>query len=388
MKQFLLLSIILSLFNVAVSAQKTTILKGKITDQETSEGIAFVSVGIEGTYIGVASNPDGIFELKVPDEKLSGNIYLSAIGYKNAIYPISDFPQKENISILLVPQSYSIQEIDVAAESKVLQRILRTASERIPENYLKGPLNMKFFTEKRSSSDQNNSKSEKYMLDLYDAKGYSNPSWTEAFKSRSYQIRETETDFSTKSFREASLEFDELLEMDLARMSNTILNPDLLNDYSLHLDSKTRFNGDSVWIISYDARKHDLAHTGSFYPSGFAGKIYVACADYAVLRNEIHLTETKSNPQGRSLAVKSNARTQTQMNITVGYKKLQGKYVLAFIDSEKQFRSAEKKAVYESWKATVLEVDTKGSVVIPGRDYFAEIKPNSEFWKTFSLPLR
>lgn len=388
MKQFLILSAILLQFVVSVSAQSNIILKGKVTDRETSEGIAFVSIGIEGTYLGTATNPDGNFELKIPAEHSSGNLYLSAIGYINKSYPISGFLQEKNITIPLTPQSYKIEEVEVAAESKVLQRILRTASERIPENYQRGPMSMKIYGDKRISIDHAASSGEKYIFTVYDAKGYSNPSWTDAFKNRSYQITEAERSQPAQSFRAASLQLDELLETDLARLSNTIMNPDLLTDYQLHLDSKSRFNGDSVWIISYEARKTDLAHTGSFYPERFSGKIYISIPDYAVLRNEIHVTETKANPQGRSLAVKNHPNIRTQINMTVGYKKVLGKYVLAFIDSEKQFTSAEKKTIYESWKATVLEVNTQNPAVIAGRDYFADIQPNPEFWKNFAGTLK
>ncbi|MFY9150532.1 MAG: carboxypeptidase-like regulatory domain-containing protein [Prolixibacteraceae bacterium] len=388
MKHFLTLAIILFQFILSTSAQTNFVLKGKVTDQETSEGIAFVSIGIEGTYLGTATNPDGNFELKIPAEHRSGNLYLSAIGYVNKSFPISGFLQEQTITIKLVPQSYKIEEVEVAAESKVLQRILRTASERIPENYQTGPVNMKIYGDKRTSSDNLASRGEKYIFRIYDAKGYSMPSWADAFKSRTYQILEAERPQPAQSFRDASLQIDELLETDLARLANTILNPDLLSDYQLHMESKTRFNGDSVWIISYEAGKKDLAHTGSFYPESFRGKIYISISDYAILRNEIHVSEIKSNPQGRSLAVKSDPNINTQVNITVGYKKLLGKYVLAFIDSEKQYTSADKQLIYESWKLSVLEVNTQNPTVISGRDYFADIQPNPEFWKNFTVTLK
>lgn len=388
MKHFLIIAMILLQFILSGSAQTNSILKGKVTDQETNEGIAFVSIGIEGTYLGTATNPDGFFELKIPAEQTSGNLYLSAIGYINKSFPISGLLQAQNLTISLIPQSYKIEEVEVAAESKVLQRILRTASERIPKNYHAGSMNIKVYGDKRISIDHAASRGEKYIFSIYDANGYSSPSWIDAFKSRSYRILEAERSQPAQSFRDASLQLDELLEADLARLANTILNPDLFNDYQLHLESRSRFNGDSVWIISYEAKKSDLPHTGSFYPKSFSGKIYISIPDYAVLRNEIHVTETKANPQGRSLAVKSYPDTKSQINMTVGYKKFQGKYVLAFIDSEKQFTSSEKQSVYESWKVTVLEVNTQNPAVISGRDYFADILPNPEFWKNFALTLK
>lgn len=389
MKQLLSIAFILFIFNFQLLGQPATnLLKGKVIDQETKEGIAFVSIGIEGTFLGTATNPDGYFELRIPEEHQSKNLYFSAIGYQNISFPISNFLQQQNIEIALSPQSYRIQEIDVAAESKVLQRILRTASEQIPLNFFSVPLSMKVFYEESKSVENAGSKNDKSIFDVYDAKGYAKPSWADAFKSRSYQITETQPESQFYTFRDAANSADEILEMDVARLSNTILSPKLLNDYKLKMESKTRYNGDSVWIIAYQALKLDLAHTGSFYPTSFRGKIYISCKDYAILRNEINLTEAKSNPQGRSLAVKSNPNTNTQRNITSGYKKVDGKYVLASIDSEKQYTSAENKLIYESEKVVILNVATNQIRIINGRDYFAETKPNESFWKNFVVPSR
>ncbi len=387
MKQLLSITSMLFIFSLlSFSQSDTPILKGKVTDRETNEGIAFVSIGIEGTYTGTASNPDGNFELRIPAEHRTKNLYFSAIGYKNVSFPISDFLQKQEILIVLIPHSYAIDEVDVAAESRVLQRILRTASECIPQNYISKPLNLKFYFEERQSVDNAPSKTSRAIVDLFDAKGYAAPSWTDAFKSRNYRISEAQNPSPVSTFSEAPGNLDEMLEMDVVRLSNTILNPKLLNDFKLKMEDKSRLNGDSVWIISYEAKKPDLSRTGSFYPTRFSGKIYISHSGYAVLRNEISLSEGWENPQGRSLAIKSNPRTKIQMNITTGYQKVQGQYVLAFIDSEKQFTSAEKQSVYESGKVLVLNVQTNNIQALSGREYYADVKPNETFWKNFTIP--
>lgn len=387
MKKLIPLTFFLFFFCLISAGQSgTTVIKGQVTDQETKEGIAFVSIGIEGTAQGTATNPEGYFELKVSDELKSKSLYFSAIGFKNISRPIGDFIQQPGLVILLVPQAYHIEEIDVAAESLVLQRILRTASERIPQNYISGPMNMKFYVEKRESTGGEAGKSTKTIVDLFDASGYAKPSWADAFKKRNYKITEIQTDDPGTDPSEASTHIDELLEMDVARLSNTILNRNLITDYKLKLEAKTRYNNDSVWIISYQAIKKDLAHTGSYYPTSFTGKIYVACRDYAVLRNEIHLTESKSGSQGHSLATKTSLQIQPQMNITVGYRKADGKYVLSFINSEKQYTTPQRNRIYRSEKMITLETGKLNPEIIKGRDYFADVKSNETFWNSFSIP--
>ncbi|MDP2889393.1 MAG: carboxypeptidase-like regulatory domain-containing protein [Bacteroidota bacterium] len=386
MKQLLSSIFILLFFNSLLFSQPAkTILKGRVIDQEKNEGIAFVSIGIEGTSTGAASNPEGYFELQIPEEHKTKSLFFSAIGYKNNSFAISDLLQSQNISIALVPQSYDIETVDVAAESKVLQRILRTAFERIPQNYVSGPVNLKLLYDRKKSINELRY-TEKSIVDLYDKNGYSQPSWADAFKNRSYQIIESQKSVESNSFREATNDIDELLELDLVRLSNTIMNPNLFSGFDLRMEAKTKFEGDSVWIISYVAKKLDLAHTGSFYPTSFNGKIYISQSSYAVLRSEIHLTDAKANQQGRSLAVKTNPISKIQMNITTGYKKVQGKYVLSFIDSEKQYTSDDNESVFESGKLIVLEVETKTTKPISGRNYFAKTEQDDTFWQNFAVP--
>ena len=387
MKQLIPITFFLFIFSLISAGQNgITVIKGLVTDQETRDGIAFVSIGIEGTSQGTATNPEGYFELKVQDELKSKNLSFSAIGFKNSSRPIADFIQQPGLIILLVPQAYRIEEIDVAAESLVLQRILRTTSERIPQNYVSGPLTMKLYVENREATDGEAGKSARSIVNLSDAGGYANPSWTNAYKNRNYKITEIQLDDPQTDPSEAGTRIDELLEMDVVRLSNTILSQNLITDYRLKLEAKTRYNNDSVWIISYQAIKTDLAHTGSFYPASFFGKIYIGCRDYAVLRNEIHLTESKSGSQGRSLAAKTSQQIQPQMNITVGYRKSDGKYVLSFINSEKQFTTPQKKRIYRSDKMTILETGKSNHKLIQGRDYYSEVRPNETFWASFSIP--
>lgn len=387
MKRLALIMFFFLIFRVVVFSQTPQIiLKGRVTDKSTSEGIAFVSIGIEGTTVGTATNPDGYFQLKVPDEFKSSNLYFSAIGYVSVSSPITGFAAGKDIEILLDPQSYKIEAVDVAAESLVLQRILRTASERIPENYQKGTLDMKIYYQEQQSAGTATSSAQQAIVSLYDKKGYASRGWKNAFSDRNFEFTEYQTDKQSAGFRDASNNFDELLEMDLMRLANTVMNLDLLSDYRIKLEGKTIFNGDSVWTISYSPKKLDLAHTGSYYPKSFSGKIYISCRDYVVLRDEIHLIDFKENQQGRSLAVKSNANTDVQMNMITEYKKVNGKYILSFVNMEKQFRRPDGSPVYISGKAVVLDVKTKNGKPVSQRQYLAGKTTDESFWKTFKTP--
>lgn len=379
MKRLLFISI-LSFFSIIILAQEKTI-KGKITDKESGEEIAYTNIGIEGTMYGTASDTDGLFELKIPDGYENATIYFSAVGYTNRMIVATEITGQEFVTISLEEQTYGIEGIDVAAQSKVLFRIIRTASEKIKENYMEGPIGLKmYFAEKQ------NGKNREAVITMSDLDGYRNPTVLNAFKSRNYKFMEAKRDFEVYSFTQGTTGFDELLEADIARMGNTILNKNLISDYNLQLEKSTVFNGDSVWVIDYKTSKTDLAHTGSYGAIKFSGKIFISKTDYGIIRNELAIESAKQNPQGRSLATGEKGNTTVTDNITVGYKKIKGKYVLSFIDSKKQFINADRQQLSLNQTTTVMDVQTRNFPMIDSRNYFENVEFNSSFWSNFIKP--
>ena len=325
--------------------------------------------------------PMVFFELRIPEGYEQAIIYFSAVGYANQMMAADKLTGQDFVVVELKEQTYGIEGVDVAAQSKVLFRIIRTASEKIKENYLGGPLGMKIYY-----AEQQNGKNREAVVRMTDKDGYWNVSVRNAFQSRNYTFTEAKRNFEVYSYPQGKTGFDELLEADLARMGNTILNPDLINDYDLQLEKSTVFNGDSVWVIDYKTRKTDLAHTGSYYANKFIGKIYISQSDYGIVRNEIEIESDRQNSQGRSLATNSNKISKITDNITVGYKKAGAKYVLAFIDSKKQFTDAGHQQVTISQTLTVMDVLTANVSFIAGRDYFEGATFNEAFWNSFIRP--
>ena len=377
----LLLSIILFV-NLPVLAQ-TPIIEGRVVDSKTQEGIAYTNIGVEGTFYGTASDADGFFELKIPDEYKNSKLFFSAVGYQNQMLRISEVLKQEFFRIQLVEQTYSINNIDIQAQSRVLFRIIKTASANISKNYQKGPLGMKIYYQENVKDGNSSEQKREAVVNLYDATGYASPSVVDAFKSRNYQFSQVKKNFESYSFPSGETGFEELIEMDVARMSNTILNEKLLNDYDLQLEGISQYNGDSVWIISYKTAKPDIAHSGDFYATKMEGKIYISKNNYEILRNECVIESAKNDSQNRSLATKSNAQTKVNYHLTATYKQQNGKYAMSYLDCNKTFVNAEGQPSTYSRKASVLELNTSSPTKISGKNYFENADYVETFWNNF-----
>ena len=375
---------------ILISAQvfaQTQTLKGRVVDSKTQEGIGFASIGVEGTFFGTASDADGYFELKINDNQSDEMLYISAVAYQNLSFEISELLTQDFIRISLIEQTYSIEGVDITALSRVLFRIITTASERIPENYYAEPIGLKFHYKEEKNLVGALSETREAIIDLYDETGYSKPSITDAYQNRNFQFIQVNKNFESYSFPAGQTGFDELLDMDMARLSNTIFNVDLLNDYDLHLEGISAYDGDSAWIISYKTNELDLAHTGDFNAQKMDGKMYILKSNFALVRNECIIEASLNNSQSRSLFTKNDAQQNVWYHFTTTYQKQGNKYAINYIDCDKTYTNEKGEQVSYSRKANVLELK-KSPKKITGRNFFENATYEERFWNSFNSPMK
>ncbi len=170
--------------------------------------------------------------------------------------------------------------------------------------------------------------------------------------------------------------------MDLARLSNTIFSGALLNDFDLHLEGVSIYEGDSVWVISYKTNQMGLAYTGDCYATKMDGKMYVLRSNYALVRNEMVIEASRNNPQNRSLFTESDEQQQVYYHLTSIYREQDGKYVLSYLDCDKTFINEKGEQVSNIRKASVLKL-SQNPEKMSGRDYFEDADYDERFWKSF-----
>ncbi len=364
----LLLTFCFSLFTFAQEGGKVThTIKGKVVHAESNRPVSYTNIGLEGTFYGTASDEDGNFELKIPEELAGKDIYFSAVGFKNRQFPVKDLFLKEFNVIKLPSQSYGVDEVDVAAQNKVLLRILRMASENIKYNYGAGPFNMHCsYNILQTVNDEVQSPQIASVL-IYDAKGYSEVSIADAFVSRKYAIKK-EKSKGDYTFSTALLNIDDLLELDWIRSASNVLSPALLPDYKLELESQPKIDGKEYWVIAFGQDKPTLEGSGDYYASSFHGKITINKVDYSVLKIEGEVQSPKNNRQGKGLAVGASNRhylTDVSYQFAVEYKNL----LVNQISMEKVYKIEGKNVSQKS----VLKVDrahTNNLTLLDNRDYF------------------
>ncbi|MFA5533908.1 MAG: carboxypeptidase-like regulatory domain-containing protein [Mariniphaga sp.] len=370
MKRYLVL--ILAIFLAqSISAQTETgiahTVKGIVINEETNEIISFTNIGIENTFYGTASDEKGNFQLKIPQEMATGDIYFSAIGYKNKKFPVAGLFTREFNIIKLEPQSYDIQDIDIAAQSKVLIRILRMASENTPYNYLGGPFNMIGELQHEKIVNDTTRITENAEIWIFDKTGYRHPSKTDAFQMRNYQIKKNEPDYS---FSTGFLNFDEILELDWVRSSSSVLNPDLLDQFELKQINQQDTERESDWVIAFSQSKPTPEGSQDFHATTFQGEITINKEDYAVKKIVGSAESAIQNRQGKSLAVgagNTNYFENVTYHFEVTFSQLKPEAML--LNKTYLFNGHK---IEEKSKLTITRIEMTNVKEIASRDYFVE----------------
>lgn len=315
----------ISVFGFAQDGGKVVhTIKGKVVEESSNRPVSYTNIGLEGTFYGTASDSAGNFELKIPEELVGKAIYFSAVGFKNKQFPVNTLFSKTFNVVKLQAQSYGVDEVDIAAQNMVLIRILRMASEDIKYNYGAGPFNLHCsYNNERTVNDQVQTPKIASVL-LYDVNGYSQVSKSDAFTSRKYSVTKEQGNDDYR-FSTSLTNIDDLLEFDWVRSASAVLNPALLEDYQLSLESQPTIDGKEYWVIAFSQKNPSFEGSGDYYASQFSGKITINKVDYSVLKMEGKVVSPKNNRQGRGLAIGSsntNYLTDVSYSFLVEYKNL------------------------------------------------------------------
>jgi hypothetical protein len=341
-------------------------IRGKVVNSATNEAVSYTNIGIEDTFYGTASDENGNFQLKIPEEMVSKRITFSSVGFKSEIIPVKSLFNKEFNIIKLQPHTYDIEKIDVAAQSRVLTRILRMASENTPYNFISGPFNLVgSYKNEKIIDDSLHVENAKVLI--YDRTGYREPSKTNAFRMRKYTIQKNEPDYS---FATGFTNFDELLELDWVRNASSVLNPSVNHLFELTLEGEPVIDGNPAWVISFKQTRPNLAGSQDFHATEFQGKITILKDDYSVKKIEGSAKSTKHNRQGKSLAVgNSNANyfEDVSYDFAVTYSKLKPD----ILSLNKTYRYNGHQIVERS-QLNITGVQIQNVQEIANRDYFVD----------------
>ena len=105
------------------------LIRGKIIEEGSNNGLAYVNIGIPNKNRGTVSNRDGGFEIKVDTLAMMDSLKVSMVGYKSRSYLISELLKKPKpLNLALQRQETELQEVFVSRKKLEVRTLGNTTT--------------------------------------------------------------------------------------------------------------------------------------------------------------------------------------------------------------------------------------------------------------------
>lgn len=95
-------------------------IRGKVTEAETGEPVAYAHVINPNSHAGTTTNADGYFSIRMLTED---TLIVRAVGYVDAKLFIEEFPPKSLYEVVMKPVRYLINEVTVTEELNMRRKL-------------------------------------------------------------------------------------------------------------------------------------------------------------------------------------------------------------------------------------------------------------------------
>lgn len=362
-----------------VHAQSFTVT-GTVINAESGLAVEFANIGVEGTYLGTASDIDGNFEITLTQSLIEKQVSISAVGYKTKANRVGDWKDKQGLIVQLQPANYGISEVNIEAQSKVGYGIIRAASSLIADNYLTQPYSYKCYLQTQTNDKESNAQDEAIFV-MSDSKGYGERSFSGAFQNINYSIQENNPHSQTRLLKEGLITIDNLLSQDIVRNPGNILSVQAINEFEVKVLGRDVLDNDSVWVISYTCKNPTLQNTGDPELMEYEGKIWIATNNYQVLKNSFTALRNGTFRHGNSFYNVHKSTDKMTYIVETSYKPYKGKYALNSINYTEKLGDNKKMSSY----LKVIEVGPQDNNITQ-RQYFNGDATNTDFWSVYQRP--
>jgi hypothetical protein len=328
-------------------------IKGWIVEAKSKKAIPYASVSVENHPIGVISNLDGHFSLRVSSELTDSIIIVSSLGFIDFRFSYS--PGDTGVRMVMLSQAkMSIQEVIIRPADPVA--LIKASCEAIPNNYSEHPAYLIAFFRETTWKDKSCISISESVLQIYKS-SYSNSFDNDQVRLYKGRKKQDTLQLSRLNYKVEGGLFNSLM-LDIARNRSSFLDPMVMQDYDYIFKGFTRYNDKEVYVIDFDQKE-------GVDDALFKGSIYLDVKALAIVGAEFALSPRGMRYARQMLVKKSPYRYQirpVKAEYAVHYRKIAGKWDLSDVRMNLEIKARPRNALASSVYKTVSEM------VITGKD--------------------
>lgn len=317
----------------ATLAQPTTVvLGGKVLDRDSGEPVAYATLLVQGTSLGVIANRYGAFEMRLPDSLTNTGrlLRISAVGYQNNFLKLDHLKPDSVYIVHLRPVDYTTGEVVITSTSRSPQEIIAEAYRRMPQNYADEPYLLQLFYRHYCREGDMYGRLIEAAVDVYDTKGHKRLMASPANKmqTRVRQLRRS-YDFTSLSGRaHMPIALWSMLKRDITSYDHPLrLHPE---EFSFSMRDTTLYEGAPVFVIDFQQdvsfqEQEMFAGNGPNDSLVKRGTLWINADDMAVLRTEFWY---------KAQYFEDTAFFRQERHQTIAWRPYDGKYFLSQLTSD------------------------------------------------------
>lgn len=321
--------------------------EGKVIDYDTKKPVIFANVYLIGSSLGVVTNTEGEFILKVPASELENKLGISNLGYKTLELSLSELKEDNNIIRL---ESAAVRIDEVVIRSNDPLELIKMALRRIRDNYKTDPEMQIGFYRETVRQNRNYVAVAEAVLDVYKA-SYSNV--MDFDRVRIYKGRKSEDvkKMDTLMFKLQGGPRTSFM-LDMVKNPGAIFSEDYIEDYNFTNGGFATIDGRDNYVIEFNQKEN-------VEDALYKGKVFLDTKNMAFSRIEFTFND-------RALAVAENELVRKKpidlkvdvlgASYLINYRVLDDKWYLNHVRSELLFKCSWKKKRYDATYAAVLEM--------------------------------
>jgi len=320
---------------------------GRVIDKISGKPVVFASIQLKGSNVGVVTNSDGDFIIKVPSNKISGKLAITHLGYKNTEVDLARLNKSMNV-IQVEPASFPIEEVKIRTGDP--EDLLRAAVKNRSLNYSDDPVMMTSFYRETIQQNRNYVAVAEAVIDIYKAPYYKT---TESDRSRIYKGRKSQDvkKMDTVIVKLQGGAYTALL-LDIVKNPGDILSQDLFEFYNYKLEGFNYINDRQAYIISFK-QKENISEPL------YEGKIYLDVDNLAIIGLDFKLNTENIQKATNLLVRKKPASMKIDIldaNYMTKYREVNGTWYLSYVRSELQLKCKWDKKLFSSTYTLMSEM--------------------------------
>lgn len=366
-------------------------VSGVVKDKRSGKALEHVNVSVSGSSVGIVTNADGEFSLKIENTEKVLALEISHIGYRNNRIHL-DKAHLSDLKIYLTPHVNMLNEIVVYANNP--RFIVEEALRKVPVNYSdKNNLLTGFYRETVRKGRRYINISEA-LIDIFKTPYNDrtlNRDRTEVLKGRRLLSQKLSDTLGVKLAGGPTLS----IYLDVVKNEDALLDTETLHYYDFFMEEPVQIDNRLQFVINF--RPRVVLPYALYY-----GKLYIDREKLSFTRAEFNLSmDNKAKAVQAILAKKPyGLRFKPQeVSFLVTYKDVSGKTYLNYIRNCIRFKCDWKRKLFSTGYTVLSEMvvtdrDEKNAAPIPNRRAFGRSEAfydrvdeywSEDFWGAYNI---